>query len=112
VADVGLDAELVLSIDRALSDVGTLEQALAAATTDVPLTLDTSTIEGSIADAVASATATPAPIEVDPSGIPTAIEDAVSSVDPSVTVDGDTGPLVDGISSAVANIPPIDIECR
>lgn len=108
-ADVGLDAELVLSIDRALSDVGTLEQALAAATTDVPLTLDTSTIEGSIADAVASATATPAPIEVDPSGIPTAIEDAVSSVDPSVTVDGDTGPLVDGISSAVANIPPIDI---
>jgi hypothetical protein len=105
---VGLDADLVLAIDRALSDVDRLEAALAAATTGIPVSLDVSGVDQQLADAITAGSATPVVVAADTAEIPTSIEDAVAAITPDVVVGADTGDAETSIAG-LADAPPVDV---
>lgn len=87
---VGLEAELTLTIDRALAEVSTLEQALTSATTGIPVSLDFSGVDQAVAT------------------IPTSIEAAVAAITPIVDVTADTT-AAEQLILSLSDQPPVDV---
>lgn len=114
-ADVGLDAELILAIDAALAQVGVIETALNAATTSVPVDLDyLSTVDSfsqALAGVVADVSATPVdiPVAADTTAAETSIGALAEAPPVDVPVDANTTDAVTSIEALASVMPSIDI---
>lgn len=115
-ADVGLDAELILAIDAALAQVGVIESALNAATTAIPVDLDYLSSVGSFSDALAqvvadvSSTPVDVPVAADTSAAEASIGALADAPPVDVPVDADTATATASIDALGRDVPPITIE--
>lgn len=115
-ADVGLDAELILAIDAALAQVGVIEAALAAATTSVPVDLDylssVDSFSEALAQVVADVSTTPVdvPVSADTTDAETSIGALADAPPVDVPVDADTATAAASIDALGRDVPPITVE--
>ncbi len=112
---VGLNAELQLSIDHALSSIDQLEAALNKATSGVPVELDflpsVTEFSDAMAQAVAGIAAEPLdiPVTADTTGAEQLILDLGNQPPVDVPVDADTAPAEAAIANLPSIVPAIDI---
>ncbi len=98
----GLTSSLTLDIADALAKVGDIESALAAATTNIPVTVDTSGVDAAITDAVGAVDPTTT-VTGDATEVTGAIDAAVAGADTTTVVTGNAEEVTTAIDSAVTS---------